>query len=224
MNVLITGNLGYVGPAVVKEFRQHYPEAEITGYDAGYFSRFISHNLVSPDIYLTRQIYGDVRKMNRKVLEGVDTVVHLAAISNDPIGNKFEEVTYAINYEASKRIATLAKEAGVKNFIFASSCSVYGFAEDEARTENSALNPLTAYAKSKVMTEEALKGMESDNFKITCLRFATACGMSDRLRLDLVINDFVAAAYTTGTIKILSDGSPWRPSAHFTSGGVAKVW
>ncbi|MCB0565136.1 MAG: SDR family oxidoreductase [Phaeodactylibacter sp.] len=211
MNVLITGNLGYVGPGLVRELREHHPEARLAGYDIGYFAKYITSPSVSPDIFLNVQHYGDVRQFPEHLLEGVDVVVSLAAISNDPIGNKFEEVTLDVNYQANVNIARMAKRQGVRKFIFASSCSVYGSAEDAARTESSALDPLTAYARSKVYSEEALEALASEDFQVTCLRFATACGMSERLRLDLVLNDFVAGALTAGKITILSDGSPWRP-------------
>lgn len=211
MKILITGNLGYVGPGVVKEFRTHYPDSEIIGFDIGYFAKQVTNNSIIPESYLDTQYYGDVREFPEQLLEGVDTVINLAAISNDPIGNKFEEVTLDINYKSSIAIAKIAKRIGVKNFVFASSCSVYGAAEDRARKENSEVNPLTAYAKSKVYTENDLAGLADENFKITCHRFATACGMSERLRLDLVLNDFVAGALTSGEITILSDGTPWRP-------------
>ena len=149
--------------------------------------------------------------MPSALFEGVDAVVHLAAISNDPIGNAYEEVTLAVNYRASVDLALKAKAAGVRAFVFASSCSVYGSADDRPRSESSALNPLTAYARSKVLTEQALQPMADAHFAVTCLRFATACGMSERLRLDLVLNDFVACALSSGRISVLSDGSPWRP-------------
>lgn len=211
MKILITGNLGYVGPGVVYEFRKHYPDAEIVGYDVGYFSKYITSNRIAPESYLTTQHYGDVRNFPEKLLEGVDTVVALAAISNDPIGNKFEEQTLDINYRSVIKIAKMAKAKKVKNFVFASSCSVYGAAEDAARTEQSEVNPLTAYARSKVFTENELAGLADSEFKITCHRFATAAGMSDRLRLDLVLNDFATCAKSSGEITILSDGTPWRP-------------
>jgi len=211
MKILITGNLGYVGPGLVKELRQHHPNAQIIGYDLGFFAKYITSQHISPDCRLDVQYYGDVRELTKEFLRDVDTVISLAAISNDPIGNKFEQATLDINFNANIAIAKLAKEQGVKKFIFASSCSVYGAAEDAPRTENSSLNPLTAYAKSKVYSEEALEGLADAGFMVTCLRFATACGMSDRLRLDLVLNDFVAGAITSKEITILSDGSPWRP-------------
>ena len=211
MKILITGNLGYVGCGVVKEFRANFPHAEIVGFDIGYFAKYITSNKISPEAYLDAQYFGDVRQFPDHLLEGVDTVISLAAISNDPIGNKFEEVTLDINYRAAVEIAKKAKKAGVKRYIFASSCSVYGAAGDEARTEISPLNPLTAYARSKVLTEVELAELADKDFQVTCHRFATACGMSERLRLDLVLNDFVACAITSGEITILSDGTPWRP-------------
>ncbi len=211
MKILITGNLGYVGPGVVKEFRQFLPGAQLIGYDIGYFAKQVTSNAISPDSFLDAQYYGDVRRFSEHLLEGVDAVISLAAISNDPIGNQFEEPTMDINYKANIAIAEMAKKQGVKKFIFASSCSVYGSAEDAPRTENSVLNPLTAYAKSKIYSEEALEKLADQDFQVTCLRFATACGMSDRLRLDLVLNDFVAGALTSNKITILSDGTPWRP-------------
>jgi len=157
------------------------------------------------------QYYADMRHFPRKALQDVDVIVHLAAISNDPMGNTFEEVTLDINHRASITLARKAKEAGVKAFVFASSCSMYGAAEDSARTEMDSLNPLTAYAKSKVLTERDLEPLADEKFNITSLRFSTACGMSDRLRLDLVLNDFVAGAIASKRITILSDGTPCRP-------------
>jgi nucleoside-diphosphate-sugar epimerase len=152
-----------------------------------------------------------MRRFPESVLDGVDAVVHLAAISNDPIGNRFEDVTLDINHRASVSLARASRAAGVRSFIFASSCSMYGAAEDGPRTEDAPLNPLTAYARSKVLTERDLKPLGSPDFRITSLRFSTACGWSERLRLDLVLNDFVAGAVASGEISILSDGTPWRP-------------
>lgn len=224
MKILITGNLGYVGPVLVKELRKTYPDAFLIGFDLGYFSKNLTTPGLSPDSLLDVQYYGDVREFPEKHLKEIDTVVHLAAISNDPIGNRFEEVTLDINYRATLDIAEKAKRNGVKNFVFASSCSVYGFAEDGARTETSSVNPLTAYAKSKVLSEEGLSKIADDTFKVTCLRFATACGISDRLRLDLVLNDFVAGAITSGEITILSDGTPWRPLINVKDMARAIIW
>jgi len=173
---------------------------------------------------MSRQIFGDVRNVDEATLAGVDAIVHLAAISNDPMGNTYEKVTLAINHQASVQLAKTAKKAGVKNFVFASSCSVYGAADDGARTEDSPLNPLTAYAKSKINTETDIKGLADDKFNVTCLRFATACGMTNRLRLDLVLNDFVAGAVTAKKISIMSDGTPWRPLIHVEDMARAIEW
>jgi nucleoside-diphosphate-sugar epimerase len=224
MKILITGNLGYVGSELVKTIRKKYPSATITGYDSGFYARQLTNLFYSPDIYVDNQIYGDVRNFPVELLKDVDTVVELAAVSNDPIGNKFEKATSEINHLAVVDIARKAKQQGVRNLVFASSCSVYGFAEEDARIESSALNPLTAYAKSKVAAEKDLKMLADDNFKITCLRFATACGMSDRLRLDLVLNDFVAGAMSSNEITILSDGTPWRPLINVRDMGRAIIW
>ena len=209
--ILITGNLGYVGPMVVRQLRSIMPKAELIGFDIGYFANNLLDSDAPPESLLNSQVYGDVRSFPEGLLTDVDAVVHLAAISNDPMGNKYEQLTMDVNYRASVELAKKAKRAGVKSFVYASSCSVYGTAEEGARTEESDVNPLTVYAKSKVYTERDLKPLADSDFKITCLRFSTACGMSDRLRLDLVLNDFVASAVVSGKIEILSDGTPWRP-------------
>jgi nucleoside-diphosphate-sugar epimerase len=212
MKILITGNLGYIGPVLSKYLKNSNPKNYIAGIDSGFFAHCLTGVSCSPEIYIDQQYYGDVRKINESLLEGFDAVVHLAAVSNDPMGNKFETVTNEINHKASVNLAKLASKAGVKRFVFASSCSIYGFAEGGPRTETDTLNPLTAYAKSKVNTEIALQELSgTSDMIITALRFSTACGMSDRIRLDLVLNDFVASALSTGKIVVLSDGSPWRP-------------
>ncbi len=211
MNILITGNMGYVGPSVVRRFRALWPQANLTGLDMGYFASCLTNAQVLPECCIDRQVFGDVRCVPDGIFDGVDAVVHLAAVSNDPMGNRFESVTHDINHRASVGLATLAKRAGVKTFVFASSCSMYGSADDRPRNEDSPLNPLTAYARSKVATEQDLQAIADRHFSATSLRFCTACGMSDRLRLDLVLNDFVAGAVASGTINILSDGTPWRP-------------
>ena len=211
MNILITGNMGYVGPSVVNRLRASYPDSGILGLDIGYFSHCLTGAWFLPECRTDAQYFSDVRTLAPDILKGVESIIHLAAISNDPMGNIFEDVTLDINYKATVSIARQAKAAGVKTFVFASSCSVYGFAEGGARKEDSQLNPLTAYAKSKVFSENDLEALADENFKVTCLRFATACGMSDRLRLDLVLNDFVASSIASNKITILSDGTPWRP-------------
>jgi len=211
VKILITGNMGYVGPAVVARLRRAFPGAHLAGLDVGFYGNCLTTMGGVPERLLDVQVFADMRQFPEGVLDGVDAIVHLAAISNDPIGNKFEDVTLDINHRASIDLAKKAKKAGVRTFVFASSCSMYGSADDSARTENSPLNPLTAYARSKVLTERDLKGLASEDFQVTSLRFSTACGWSDRLRLDLVLNDFVAGAVASRRITILSDGTPWRP-------------
>ncbi|MEP6513674.1 MAG: SDR family oxidoreductase [Parafilimonas sp.] len=224
MKILITGNMGYIGPGVVSQLRTAFPSATLIGYDMAYFASCLTNVTVLPEIKLDRQIFGDVRTMPPDVLEGIDALVYLAAISNDPMGMRFESVTLDVNYKSTIRIAKMAKEAGVSSFVFASSCSIYGAAGDSAKTENDTLNPLTAYARSKVFTEKELEPLAADDFTITSLRFATACGMSNRLRLDLVLNDFVAGAVVFGKLNILSDGSPWRPLIHINDMARAIEW
>ncbi|MGE3248582.1 MAG: NAD-dependent epimerase/dehydratase family protein [Beijerinckiaceae bacterium] len=211
MKVVITGNMGYVGPVLVRHLRKLYPNAELVGYDMGLFAHCLTTREEFPERLLSRQIFGDVRDITPDLFEGADAVVQLAAISNDPMGNRFEKPTGEINHRSSVAVAEMAKAAGVKNYVFASSCSVYGAAEGGPRKETDALNPLTAYARSKIDTEQSLAQLDNDAMTVTCLRFATACGWSDRLRLDLVLNDFAACAVATGRIEILSDGTPWRP-------------
>ena len=211
MKILITGNMGYIGPSVINQLRASRSDCTLIGFDIGYFGNCFTGDGDLPECRLNTQYFGDMRQFPIDILTGVDSIVHLAAISNDPIGNKFEEVTLDINYRASVNLAKKAKDAGVSSFVFASSCSMYGSADDSARTEKSQLNPLTAYARSKVLTEEELKPLASEGFKVTSLRFSTACGWSDRLRLDLVLNDFVAGSVASQQITILSDGTPWRP-------------
>lgn len=211
MNICVVGNMGYVGPVLIKHLRNAYPKADLTGYDAGFFAHCLFGSALLPELTLNRQLFGDVREVPQNFFNGNDAVVNLAAISNDPIGNRFERATMAINYTAAVELARKAKEAGVKSYVYASSCSVYGSAEAGEKNETSALDPLTAYARSKVLAEDHLIALASKDFKVTCLRFATACGMSDRLRLDLVLNDFVAGALTQKKVVVMSDGSPWRP-------------
>lgn len=224
MRILVTGNMGYIGPVLGRFLRHAWPDAEIIGYDEGFFGHCLTNASVLPEINLDRQLIGDVRELPAGTLEGVNAVVHLAAVSNDPMGNKFEAVTGDINQNASVRIAELAARSGVSNFVFASSCSMYGQAEGLARREADPTNPLTAYARSKIGTEQALKSMDLGRMTVTSLRFATACGMSDRLRLDLVLNDFVACAITSGEISVLSDGSPWRPLIDVEDMSRAIAW
>ena len=224
MKILITGNMGYIGPRLLQQLRSSVPDAVLVGIDTGYFAHCLTGVSVFPETRLDVQYFADLRKLPEGLLDGVDAVVHLAAISNDPMGDRYKEVTHDINFEASLSLAKAAKAAGVRRFVFASSCSVYGFAEGEARSEEAPLNPLTAYAKSKIGMEEELKKLADGNFVVTCLRFATACGASDRLRLDLVLNDFVAGAVASRQITVLSDGTPWRPLIHVNDMALAIDW
>ena len=224
MKILITGNMGYIGPVVARHLRSTYPHATLIGYDIGYFGNCITSTDMFPDCLVDLQYHADIRKFPDNILRDVDAVVHLAAISNDPMGNTFEEVTLDINHRASINLAKKAKEAGVRSFVFASTCSIYGAAGDNPRTESDTLNPLTAYARSKVFTERDLKPLAGKGYKVTSLRFSTACGMSERLRLDLVLNDFVAGAVTSKKIEILSDGTPWRPLINVKDMARAIEW
>ncbi len=224
MKILVTGNMGYVGPAVVDRLRASRPGAVLAGLDIGYYGPCLAGPAALPERKLDLQHYADVRSLPEDVLAGVDAVVHLAAISNDPIGSRFEDVTLDINHRASLDLARKARAAGARAFVFASSCSMYGLADDRPRTESSPLNPLTAYARSKVYTERDLEPLAAESFAVTALRFSTACGWSDRLRLDLVLNDFVAGAVASGEISILSDGTPWRPLIDVEDMGRAIDW
>lgn len=223
MRILVTGNLGYVGPSVVRTLRASRPDAVLVGLDTGYFSHLaVLHP--DPRSRVDIQFYADVRHPPVEALAGIDCVIHLAAISNDPIGEAFGEVTYEVNQHATAALARLAKQEGARSFVFSSSCSIYGSAGEEARNESSPVDPLTAYARSKVAAERELADLAGADFQVTCLRFATACGMSDCLRLDLVLNDFVASALVNGRILVLSDGSPWRPLIHVGDMARAIDW
>jgi nucleoside-diphosphate-sugar epimerase len=222
--ILVTGNMGYIGPAVVEKLRETYPAASLVGFDAGYFGHCLTDAAAVPERALDCLYFGDVRRPPEGLLAGIDTVIHLAAISNDPIGNQYEDVTLEVNHRATSSLAKLAKASGVGSFVFASSCSIYGFSEGGAVSEESPANPLTPYARSKWLAERDLEKLADEAFTVTSLRFGTACGMSDRLRLDVVLNDFVAAAVAAGEITILSDGSPWRPLIHVRDMARAIAW
>jgi nucleoside-diphosphate-sugar epimerase len=222
--ILINGNMGYIGPVVVSHFRKNYPEVEIIGFDTGFFAGCLVDPNIFPESNVDVQYFGDIRSFPSCILKDIDSVIQLAAISNDPMGKSFEIPTKEINYESAVEVAKLSKKMGVKNFVFASSCSVYGAAGVEAKHENSDLNPQTAYAKSKIDCEKSLSELADDSFVITALRFATACGFSPRLRLDLVLNDFVASGFLNHKIEILSDGTPLRPLIHVKDMARAMEW
>ena len=216
--------MGYIGPALNRALTAIFPKIEIVGFDAGFFAPSLTGADFTPEQGVSVQYFGDVRDIQPAMLSGMDAVVHLAGVSNDPIGVEFEDVTEEINRRASVRPAEMASCAGVKNFVFASSCSMYGQAEGGARKESDPTNPLTAYARSKIGTEDDLKKANLGDMVFTSLRFATACGWSTRLRLDLVLNDFVACAITSGEITVLSDGTPWRPLIDVEDMSRAIAW
>jgi nucleoside-diphosphate-sugar epimerase len=220
---LITGNMGYVGSVAVGELRAARPDESLIGVDTGWYAHCLTAE-AAPERHLDAQHFADVREPLDALLDGVDAVVHLAAVSNDPIGHAYKEVTAEVNHRATVRLAQSARDAGVRSFVFASSCSMYGFAADGVRTETAPLDPLTAYARSKVAAEQDLAELADDDFVVTSLRFGTACGMSPRLRLDLVLNDFVAGAIAENRITILSDGTPWRPLIHVRDMARAIDW
>jgi nucleoside-diphosphate-sugar epimerase len=183
---------------------------DVVGLDVCFYA---DGNLTGAKLPSYRIIRKDVRDVVPKDLEGIDAIIHLAALSNDPLGFLDENLTFDINYRGSVRVAEAAREAGVKTFIFASSCSLYGFA-DKILTEEDGANPQTAYGKSKVMAEEAISHLATDSFSPTFMRNATAFGVSPRMRFDLVVNSLAGYAQTEGEIKILGDGTPWRPLVH----------
>jgi len=222
--ILINGNMGYIGPIVVRHFKRNYPDLKIIGFDSGFFAGCLVNPNIFPECNVDIQCFGDIREFPESILQDVDVVIQLAAVSNDPMGKSFEIPTKEINNKSAIEVAKLSKKNGVKNFVFASSCSVYGAAGDEAKHENSELNPQTAYAKSKIECEAGLRELADDKFIITALRFATACGFSPRLRLDLVLNDFVVSGFLNKKIEILSDGSPLRPLIHVKDMALAIEW
>lgn len=206
--VLVTGHDGYIGHRLVPLLleRGH----AVTGVDSGLFDG-CGFGGPPPAVPALRR---DIRELQREDLEGFDAVLHLAGISNDPLGDLEPETTYSINYVASVRLARLAKAAGVTRFVFSSSCSNYGAAGDDFLDENASFNPVTPYAESKVWVERDVAPLADERFSPTFLRSATAFGVSPRLRGDLVVNNLVGHAVTTGDVLIRSDGKPWRPLVH----------
>lgn len=212
MWVLVTGHQGYLGTVMVPILRE--AGHNIIGLDAGYFAGCVLGPAPDdpPGVAGNRPV--DLRDVTVDQLAGFDAVIHLAALSNDPLGALAPEVTHDINHHASVRLARLAKEAGVRRFLYASTCSVYGAAGDDLVTESAPLRPLTPYAESKVRVEDDVAALADDSFSPVFLRNATAFGFSPRLRADIVLNNLVGHAVLTGDVRVLSDGTPWRPLVH----------
>ncbi len=210
MKILITGNLGYIGSVMSNILTKQ--GHEVIGYDIGYFKDCIT----SKYIPLKKQINKDLRKLEESDLENIDCVIHLASLSNDPLGAFMPELTEQINYDATIKLAEISKKKNVKRFIFASSQSIYGVSKvDEELDEDTSLkDPITAYAITKWRAEKEIMKIANDNFIVCALRPSTVFGPSPRFRADIVFNNLVACAYTSKKIEIWSDGSPWRPVVH----------
>lgn len=206
--VLITGHKGYIGSVLAPVFmRAGY---DVTGLDIGYFDECT----LVPEAVSPPALHKDIRHLEPSDLKGYYAVVHLAALSNDPIGNLNRAWTDDINTKASVRLAELAREAGVRRFLFSSSCIMYGMASADVVNEESPVNPQTEYARSKVECERAISALARDGFSPVFLRNGTVYGLSPRMRFDTVFNDLVAQAFTTGKVIVYSDGKPWRPVVH----------
>lgn len=208
MKAFVTGNKGYIGIHLVELLKE--AGCEVTGCDVGLFDGCEWEPGVAPD----RQLDKDVRDLTPQDLDGHDCVMHLAALSNDPMGDLQPGLTEAINLDGSVRLASIAKQSGVGRYLFSGSCSVYGQGDKLDLEETDMLNPLTAYARSKIETEKQVSDLADDGFTPAYLRNATAYGFSPMLRIDLVVNNLLASALSYGEIRIMSDGSPWRPLTH----------
>ncbi len=213
MKVLVTGNNGYIGTVMVPMLQA--AGFEVAGLDSDLFKNCVFGTpSVTGAISNIPYLRKDIRDVERSDLVGFDAIVHLCALSNDPLGNLNPKVTYEINYEASVKLAKLAKSAGVKRFVLSSSCSVYGASTKDIVNEESEPKPVTPYAESKVLAEREISRIADKNFSPTFLRSSTAYGLSPMLRFDLVVNNFIAWSFTKGIVLLKSDGSAWRPFVH----------
>ncbi|MGE2735317.1 NAD-dependent epimerase/dehydratase family protein [Mycolicibacterium vaccae] len=208
MRVLVTGHQGYLGTVMVPQLSA--AGHDVAGLDIGYFA----DSVLGPPPADPPSITVDLRDVTKEHLAGFDAVVHLAALSNDPLGALSPQITYDINHHASVRLAKAAKAAGVQQFLYASTCSVYGASGEDLVSETAPLQPLTPYAESKVRVEADVATLADEHFSPVFLRNATAFGFSPRLRADIVLNNLVGHAVLTGEVKVLSDGTPWRPLVH----------
>lgn len=206
--ILVTGHRGYIGSVVTSHLLQH--GYDVVGLDTGYFDECT----LVPDAVDVPELEQDLREVTAEDLEGIHAVIHLAALSNDPIGNLNATWTREINHDASVRLAEAARAAGVRRFLFSSSCIMYGMSAAEVVDETAPLDPQTEYARSKVTSERAISALAGDDFSPTFLRNGTVYGLSPRMRFDTVLNDFCAAALTMERITVQGDGAPWRPVVH----------
>lgn len=208
MRVLITGSMGYIGTVLAPMLLSE--GYDVVGMDIDYYSRCTFMGALA-DIPTLKM---DVRDVSMTAVEGFDAIIHLAGLSNDPLGDYNPTLTEDINFKGSVHLAQLARQAGVQRFLFASSCSNYGASGDQFLTEEAAFNPVTPYGVSKVQVEQELQKLADDNFTPVYLRASTAYGLSPRIRFDLVVNNLTAWAFTTGRVYLKSDGTPWRPIVH----------
>lgn len=218
MRVLVTGHRGYIGSIMTPLLRA--AGHEVVGLDSGLFALC----LLGPTPENVTEFDVDLRDATSAHLQGIDAVIHLAALSNDPLGSLAPQITHDINHHASVRLAHLAKNAGVRRFLYASTCSVYGSAGTELVKEDAPLRPLTPYAESKVRVEDDVAAIADSGFSPMFLRNATAFGFSPCLRADIVLNNLVGTAVLTGTVRVLSDGTPWRPLVHVQDIAAAFVY
>ena len=209
MRILVTGTEGYIGSLLASLLMQQ--KHEVIGLDTGFYKVGWLYNGTK---FTPTTLNKDLRHITAEDLHGVEAVVHLAELSNDPAGQLAPDVTYDINHKGSIHLAQLAKAAGVQRFVYTSSCSVYGFATKDYVTEESPVNPQTAYATCKTLVEQDVKLLANDSFSPTFLRNATAFGASPRMRFDIVLNNLAGLAWTIKEIKMTSDGTPWRPLVH----------
>ena len=209
MKIFVTGTEGYLGSLLTPLLMQN--GHEVTGCDTGFYKEGWLFNDLLPR---PRTLCKDLRTIGPEDLRGHDAVVHMAELSNDPTGALAPDITYAINHKGSVRLAELARQAGIERFVYMSSCSVYGVATQDYVDEESPVNPQTAYAICKTLVERDVRALAADNFSPTFLRNATAYGASPRMRFDIVLNNLCGLAWTTGEIRMTSDGTPWRPLVH----------